>query len=296
MPNLALKKKQNLSAFRRLAIGTWKTAYDPSVYGSLSLRVDKAEAYIEEFREKTGRRLTFTHMMAKAVGHVLATNPDANAILRFNTLYLREQVRVFFQVVMKDPETGEIDLSGVTVDEPQDKDLHAIINEFEGSVKTVRSGKGESEKTRGLFKVIPSLLLNAFVNLIGFLSFALNFDLRWMNVPRDPFGSAMVTNIGSLGLQEAYVPLVPYSYVPLLLAVGAVCDTAVVEDKKIVPGRTLEICATFDHRVLDGAHVARMATTLRDFFEDPYTHFGPIEAAPAKAEEAAPEVAGGEAA
>ena len=38
MANLELEPVRRLSTFRRLALGTWRTAYDPSVYGSLTLR------------------------------------------------------------------------------------------------------------------------------------------------------------------------------------------------------------------------------------------------------------------
>ena len=86
----------------------------------------------------------------------------------------------------------------------------------------------------------------------------------------------MITNVGSLGLEEAYVPLVPYSRVPLILAMGAVEEVPVVEGDQVVPGKRMRLCATFDHRVLDGAHAAVMSRTLRDWMEDPYHHFGPI--------------------
>ncbi len=36
MPNIELKPKHDLSTFRRIAIGTWTTVGDPSVYGSQS--------------------------------------------------------------------------------------------------------------------------------------------------------------------------------------------------------------------------------------------------------------------
>ena len=39
MPNLELTPKTHLSSFRKIAIGTWATAYDPSVYGSLEVRM-----------------------------------------------------------------------------------------------------------------------------------------------------------------------------------------------------------------------------------------------------------------
>src|SRR5450432_1551786 len=106
MPNLDLEVKKDLSAFRKIAIGTWQTTYDPTVYGTLELRMDQAMRYIQEFREKTGRRLTVSHLMAKAAGMVFKECPDANAIMRFNRIYLRKRIGVFFQVVMLDEDAA----------------------------------------------------------------------------------------------------------------------------------------------------------------------------------------------
>src|SRR5690606_30229626 len=94
VPNLRLRQKTNLSSFRRIAIGTWKTSYDPSVYGTLALRADKVLAYVEAIRARTGVRLTLSHVMAKAVAITLAEMPDANAILRWNRIFLREDIGV----------------------------------------------------------------------------------------------------------------------------------------------------------------------------------------------------------
>ncbi len=277
MPNLKLRKKKKLSSFRRIAIGTWRTVGDPSVYGSLSLRMDKALEYIEKFREVKKKRLTVTHLMAKAVAKVLEAIPDANAILRFNRIYLREEIGVFFQVAMSDPQTGEIDLSGVTIYRANEKSLEEIIQEMEDRVAKVRAGKDKQlEGTRSTFKKIPFLLLNFFIDTISFLSYTLNLDLRWMGIPKDPFGSVMITNIGSLGLEEAYVPLVPYSRVPILLALGSVKEEPIVENGEITIAKTMKVCTTFDHRILDGSHAAKMAKILREWIEDPFNHFDPL--------------------
>lgn len=280
MPNLRLRPKDKLSSFRRIAIGTWKTTKDPQVYGSLTVRVDEAVRYLEEFRAATGKRLTLSHMMAKAVSHVLEQMPDANAILRFNRIWLREDIGVFFQVEMRDAKTGEIDLSGATLYDGHTKTLEQIVDEFAAKVETIRAGRDEAlEGTRSTFKKIPFLLLNVFLDVLGFLAYTLNLDMRWAGMPKDPFGSAMVTNIGSLGLEEAYVPLVPYSRVPLLVAMGSVRDEPVVENGQIRPGKVMKLCATFDHRVLDGAHAAKMVRLLLPWLEDPYAKFGPIPTA-----------------
>lgn len=276
MPNLRLTKKKKLSAFRKMAIGTWQNAYDPQVYGSLDLRMEEALRYLEAFRTSTGKKLTLNHMMAKATAVVLEKMPDANAILRWNRIYLRRDIGVFFQVAMSDPKTGEIDLSGATIFDAQKKSLVEIVDEFAAKVDKVRAGKDKKESSRGMFRRMPFFMLNRVLKVLSFFSYTLNLDLRWAGVPRDPFGSAMITNIGSLGLDEAYVPLVPYSRVPLLLAMGAVDDRPVVQGDSIVPGKVMKVCATFDHRILDGAHASVMARTLREWMERPFDHFDPI--------------------
>lgn len=282
MGNLELVKKQNLSSFRRIAIGTWRNAYDPSVYGTLTLRMDEALRYLDAFRRATGKRLTVTHMMAKAAAAVMQDCPDANAILRWNRIYQRKRIGAFFHVAMADPVTGELDLSGAAIHDPEHKSLVQIIDELDGRLDQVRRGKDpQLESTRKTFKRIPFGLLNLFLKLLSFLSYTLNLDLRWMGVPSDPFGSVMITNIGSLGLEQAYVPLVPYSRVPLVIALGAVVDAPVVQDDRVVVGKVMQVCATFDHRVLDGGHAAAMVKTVRAWMEHPFEHFDAITAAEA---------------
>ncbi len=288
MPNLDLVQKKDLSSFRRIAIGTWATTYDPSVYGSMTLPVDDAQAYIRAFRERTGKKITMTHLMAKVAAACLAKMPDGNAILRFNKVYMRKNIGVFFQVALEDPETGELDLSGVTIFDADQKSLLDIVHEVEEKVAKVRKLKDPAlEKTRSTFKKIPAFMLNFVLKMISFLCYTLNLDMRWAGLPKDPFGSVMVTNIGSLGLDQAYVPLVPYSKVPLLIAVGAVKDAAVVEDGELKTAKVMDLSATFDHRLLDGTHAAIMSKVVRAWFADPFAHFDDIDSLPEAENDAA---------
>jgi len=209
MGNLALRKKKDVSAFRKMAIGTWQNAYDPSVYGKLTVRMEQALDYVAQFRAATGKRLTVTHMMAKAAAAVLEKMPDANAILRWNRIYTRERIGVFFQVVLEDEKTGEIDLSGTVIYDTDKKNLEQIVDEFSTRVNRVRKGKDKKlQGSRNMFRRVPYFFLNRLFKIMSYLSYTLNLDLRWAGVPRDPFGSLMITNIGSIGLREAYVPTV----------------------------------------------------------------------------------------
>ncbi len=277
MGNLALEKVKKVSTFRKIAIGTWKTVGDPSVYGTLEVTMDRALDYLARYRKITGRRLTISHLIAKAAAAALEKVPDANAVLRFNRIYRRKRIGIFFQVAMVDEKTDEIDLSGAVIYDVEKKPLGELIDEFAEKVSKVRKKTDPAlEKTRGIFKWIPYFLLNRFLGIIGFLSFTLN--LRLPGLPVDPFGSMMITNIGSLGIDQAFVPLVPYSRVPLIFAVGAPVKTPVVEDDKVVIRHRMKICASFDHRFIDGIHVSRMAQVITQWLTEPERHFGPIEA------------------
>lgn len=278
MPNVALVHKKRISSFRRLALGTWLTTKDPTVYGTLCLEVDKALTYIDEYRAKTGRRLTLTHLMARVVGRLLVEMPDANAIVRFGRIYLRQEASVFFQVAMEDPETGQIDLSGLVVRDADKRSLGEIADAFDKSAAEVRAGKDEEkEKARKSLARVPGWLMGYVLDLVSFLTYTLNLDLRWAGLPKDPFGSVMVTNVGSLGIEQAWAPLVAYSRVPLIIAMGAVQKEAVVDDDDTIRvARRMHLCVTFDHRILDGAHAGKMSKLVRKWFANPHEFFGPI--------------------
>jgi pyruvate/2-oxoglutarate dehydrogenase complex dihydrolipoamide acyltransferase (E2) component len=277
MPNIELEPKDDISSFRRIALGTWENAYDPSVYGTIELRMDRAMEYLAAFRAATGKRVTVSHLVAKAMAAALERMPDANAILRWNKIYLRKRIGVFFQVAMDDEGEGKIDLSGATLYDVEKKSLAEVISEFEEKVQSVKKRKDPAlEGTRSALKKIPEALMNPTLKALSFLNYTLNLDLSPFGVPKDAFGSVMITNIGSIGLDHAYVPLVPYARVPILIALGAVREQPVVDDGKIVVGKVMKVNATFDHRFIDGLHAAIMSKVLREHMDRPFEMFDKI--------------------
>jgi pyruvate/2-oxoglutarate dehydrogenase complex dihydrolipoamide acyltransferase (E2) component len=287
MPHLDLTPKTDISSFRKLAIGSWKTTYDPTVYGTLTVRMDKALAYIETFRQRTGVRLTVTHLMTKAMGEALRRCPEANALMRFNKIYLRKQVTISALVVQTDG--GKVDLTSAKINDADTKSLREIAQEMEEAVRRVRERRDVAmEKGKGTIQKIPYMFLNLFTWMIGFLMYTLNLDLSGLGMPKDAFGSIIITNVGSLGLDTAYVPLVPYTRVPIFVAPGAVKEAPVVEDGKIVVGKVMNINASFDHRFIDGFHAGVLANTLRELLENPFEKFDSLDALPAAPAEEPP--------
>ncbi|MFT3836011.1 MAG: 2-oxo acid dehydrogenase subunit E2 [Myxococcaceae bacterium] len=276
MAHLELVEKKNIASFRKLAIGTWRTAYDPSVYGSLTVRMEKALQYIDDFRAATGRRLTVTHLLTKACASALKACPDANAIMRFNKIYLRSRVNISVLVVQTDQGDGKVDLTAAKIEDADQKTLLQIADEMQATIDKVRQRKDKQlESGKSTVSKIPFMLMNGFLKVLHLLMYTFNINLEFLGMPRDAFGGLTITNVGSLGLDVAFVPLVPYTAVPIFIAPGAIKDEPVVQDGQVIPGKTMAINATFDHRFIDGYHASVLSKTVRQYLEDPYTSLGP---------------------
>jgi len=198
---------------------------------------------------------------------MLARHPEVNCVLRWGNLYPRKNVDVFFQVAS---DMHGNDLSGLTIRNADKKTMTAIAQEMQERIELIRKkGDPDFKKMKKTIGGIPGWLSSTVINFSGFLMYGLNLWTPLLGTPQDPFGSIMVTNIGSLGLDMAFAPLVPYSRVPLLMAIGAVNETPVVRDGQIVIRPMVKLCATFDHRLIDGMHAAHMNRTIKKLFENP---------------------------
>jgi pyruvate/2-oxoglutarate dehydrogenase complex dihydrolipoamide acyltransferase (E2) component len=241
--------------------------------------MERAVEYMEAFRKRFGKRLTVTHLVTKAAAEALRRCPDANAILRWNRIYLRKRITISVLVVQTDEGTNKVDLTAAKIDDADKKSLVEIVDELEATVAKVRARQDKAlEKGKSTVQKIPFFFINFFLKVISFFLYTLNVKLPGM--PADAFGSLTVTNVGSLGLDTAYVPLVPYTRVPIFVAVGVVKDAPVVDDGKLAVGKVMNVNASFDHRFIDGFHASVLSSTLRDCLEHPFERFDRLEPAP----------------
>jgi len=80
-------------------------------------------------------------------------------------------------------------------------------------------------------------------------------------------GTFSITNVGVIGGDLA-TPIINYPEVAIL-ATMKIADRARVADGAVVIRKTLPLCLTFDHRVVDGAEAARFTKDLIRFLEAP---------------------------
>src|SRR5215217_1607337 len=82
-------------------------------------------------------------------------------------------------------------------------------------------------------------------------------------------GTFTVSNLGMFDVGEFIAIINPPQ--AAILAIGSIMDVPVVEDGEIVPGKRMNITLSADHRVTDGAEVARYLQTVKRYLENPLT-------------------------
>jgi pyruvate dehydrogenase E2 component (dihydrolipoamide acetyltransferase) len=82
-------------------------------------------------------------------------------------------------------------------------------------------------------------------------------------------GTFTISNLGMFDVGEFIAIINPPQ--AAILAIGSIMDVPVVENGAIVPGKRMNITLSADHRVTDGAEVARYLQAVKRYLENPLT-------------------------
>jgi pyruvate/2-oxoglutarate dehydrogenase complex dihydrolipoamide acyltransferase (E2) component len=252
-----------VSVRRRIAVATWRPSRDGRIYARVEVDATAMEAYIEQIRLLTGERVSVTHIVGAALGRALREVPEVRARVVFGRIVELASCDVGFAV----------DIDGDQLSP------RVIARQLSDGAARLRAGQDRAHRRSSLaVRLAPTWVLQLLMPLIGLLSGGLGVGV--LGQPGFPLGTGFVSNVGSLGLDEAFLAPVPFARVPLYLAVGSTRDAAVVVDGAVVVRRQLVIVATADHRLIDGAHAGRLVTFVRALLADPAQLESPASPAP----------------
>lgn len=268
----AFKRLSKLSSWRRLSLATWSRPADPTVYGWLEIELSRARGYLDRLNASQPTKVTITHLVGKAVAVALAQRPEVNAVVRRGRqVYQRESIDVFFQVAY---EGGE-NLSGAKVSAVDAKSVVEIARELEAQVHAIREhARHALARSEAITARVPALARKPLLRAIEYAVYDLGADLSAFGVPRDAFGSAMVTNVGMFGLPHGFAPLVPFSRAPIVVTIGAARPAPIVANGAVAVGEVLTLGITLDHRLIDGYQAGKLAQTFRAVLSDPQRELG----------------------
>jgi len=256
---------QQLKGWRRVASAIWRAPGDPQIYGQLDVDAGAVLAFIDAAR-KAGHHLTPTHLVARALTCAFEAVPELNVRIVGSRCYPRPSIELFFIAALLSPET---DLSGCKVDVTRCTAVELAVA-LERGVTSVRSGSDrEFARSKRVLDALPYTLLRAALRGSALLTERLQWDVPALALHKSPFGSAIISSVGSLGLPQGFAPLSWLYDVPLLLLVGEICEKPAVVEGRVVPRPMLPLSVTIDHRYVDGSHISRAMTALRAYLQAP---------------------------
>ena len=222
-------------------------------------------AYCAEQRAVTGTPVSPAAVVGLAFQRGIEQVPAFHNRVVFGRIVPFPSYDVGFAV---DIEGGD-DLAPTKVRDADRKTVAQVAAELVVGAERLRARSDRDfQTTNGIARYVPWFLLRPVIALASLLNGGIG--VRAFGQPAHPLGSLFVTNIGSFGLDEGYVAPVPPARVPLYICVGAISDAALVVDGQVAVRPQLVITATADHRLVDGAHAAKLARIVRGLLAEPH--------------------------
>jgi pyruvate dehydrogenase E2 component (dihydrolipoamide acetyltransferase) len=259
---------------RKLAIATWDAPREGNIYGKLMVDATEALAYVEHLRATSGEKVTLTHLIGKAVAMGLAASPGLNGVIRFGRYVPHTGVDLSFLVALEEGRN----LAKAKVCGLDQKRVVDVARELRELAERLHQGKDEAfQKSMGPVGLLPTWILRPLIRWTGYLTGVLGVSVPALGLEPFPFGACVITNVGVFGLDEGWAPPTPFAHAPVYVLIGAVKPTPVAVDGRVELRPTLTLCATIDHRFLDGAQGGALAKVVRRVLEDPW---GALEGQP----------------
>ena len=263
---------EKVSTWRQLAVGMWGAPANPTAQGEREVDLSKTLPWLDEVSRESGVKVTITHLFVAAVGRMLSKYPDYNVILKRNRPFRRSTVDIFVQVAVKGA-GGNADLSGVKVKGVDTASIVDIANQIGSRAKSIRAGDDKDiESAKSSLRFIPPQLAPHLMRAVSVLNYDLGLDMTKLGLKPDPFGSAMVTNVGGFDIPHALVPLMPTSCVPFLFCLGQVHDRPLAIEGKVEVRPAMRLTGSFDHRLYDGFQIGLMTNFVDDVASNPERH------------------------
>ena len=248
----------------------WDDHTSPAVLGFDDIDMGPMLSVIADLREHTHEHITVTHIVVKAVAEVLGRHPSLNVLLIRGKPMRRETADVFVQVAIPKSQAGEADLSGIKIAAANTKSVTEIAKELSSRASRVREGGDEDlEQAKRMLNTLPARVVKHAMKWLSDLSFDYGVDVSSLGIKTDPFGSAMVTNVGGFGVYTGFAPLVPFSRTPIVILLGRTEDKPVARDGEVVIRPIMRMAATFDHRLYDGYQIGVLSREIRELLHHP---------------------------
>jgi len=256
---------QTNNDWRKLTAVLYRKPMDSKILGSVEFDVTEVEKFVKNHR-KNGLKITLTHVFLLALARgVKQAAPEINCYVKRGKIVQRDHVDVSLSVLAQ---SGQ--MTSVKIAAAESLTLSELFHSINSEIHAARKGQGKHLRSaKNLLIQIPWPLRQWLSNLVRWLTIDCGLSIPFLGVSPDSFGSFMLSNLGSIGLDVGYAALAPFSNVAMVVTQGNVTDKAMVVDGVVLPRRAITISAALDHRVVDAAQIGRLFNFLRRVIKNP---------------------------
>ncbi|MCR9063874.1 MAG: 2-oxo acid dehydrogenase subunit E2 [Cytophagales bacterium] len=236
------------NAWRKTASTLYRKPDDSKILGSVELDITELQEYISKKR-KEGLKITLTHFFTLVTARAIKEKlPELNTYIIRGNVRSHKQINATVSVLLRENEMGS-----VKVEDADKLNYFTIVDKLQAKIIEARKGTENSTMQmkdrlaaipwpfRGLaYWIIKKLLVDWGVSVGG--------------LSANNFGSYIVSNIGSLGLDNGYPALFPAANISFVLIMGGVKKTPLVIKDEVKIRTVITLAAALDHRVVDASH------------------------------------------
>jgi pyruvate/2-oxoglutarate dehydrogenase complex dihydrolipoamide acyltransferase (E2) component len=252
--------------WRVTAAAIYTTPTDSRVYGTLDIDVTDAKRFLDEKRG-TGVKITMVHLATAVLARAVAFDvPEMNCFIRRGGVVGRERIDVMVPVAIG----GGEGVSAILVKDAHTRTVTSIAEEIRMRAEENRAGtESKTAQNKYLLNRIPWPLRRPVFRFLKWITVDMGIKIKSLGLSADSFGSFVVSDIGSFGLNTGMTSLMPAAKVPAVIVLGKIEDKAVVKNGEVEIRTILPLTGTFDHRIVDGLQIGKLARGIKRNFRKP---------------------------
>jgi pyruvate/2-oxoglutarate dehydrogenase complex dihydrolipoamide acyltransferase (E2) component len=255
---------------KKICYSAWSTPYDPQVYTTIKLDITKIIPYLEKKSEEDLKDLNehykVTTFTIKLMSLVLKKYPAVYGYIKFGIYEPKEGIDICCLVnVGKGKE-----LANTTLKDCELKTLKEIHMELNSNASLLKERKNkEQNKKMNLYKLIPTFLLGPLAQIFSYIS-SIGIQIKTLGLKQFEFGSCVITNIGSIGIENSFAPIPPISFAPAILTLCSYYKVNAKNKEGNIENKIyLKMNFTTDYRFFDFTTSVKLFNEIHRIGEDP---------------------------
>lgn len=235
-------KSLPLSFNRRAVIASATVTREKNaVHCFTEVDITEPRAFIKNYLDKTGEKLSFTAYIVACLANVIKDYPQFNSFTRGRKLIVLNDITI--SVLIEREIAGENVPEPIGISRAQDKTYLQIHREIR-EAKNRQTDKLGSLSEQAWIRLIPGFLLKLFIRIAD-----KNIHMA------KKYGKIAVTAVGMYSKEPVW--FIPHGTATVLITVGSISKKVVEVDNQFESREHLCLTVSFDHDIVDGAPASR---------------------------------------